>query len=390
MAFHEIDSVADINNGHRVIIYYIECKRNDTDLNASKLYKTLEAIMSTLEKKNDDVLIVKVLSDSEQFKKFQQLYKADIKGKVTLFVVNNEGIPIISQHIFEENNISAVLLSICNSCTLNPIPALVLGVKSESKLSCTIANDLNNKKESTSSSISAESMSQTELRKVATNICTPTGSNNTTMESLPHDDTHSVGLQPSSTQLQIRLPDGSRHKQQFDKEAMLNEVWVFISTQYKLKDFDLKTYNHQNFSEDEYENTLKDLDLYPNGVVIVVPKHGVSINNNGWIGSMFHYGSYQLVSKTTKTFSYIKGLFSLFWIWVRPWLFFSNNRSIGDNNIRRNQIQPTQNSNSGQSNSQRRSKSSTAPFGNNIHTLRRNDDSDDENNRYNGNSTQQK
>lgn len=386
MAFHEIDNVTDINNGHRVIIYYIECKRNGTDSNASELCKTLEDIMRTLEKKNDDVLIVKVLRDSEQFTQFQQLYKADVKGQVTLFVVNNEGIPLISQHIYEKNNISAVLLSICNSCTLNPIPDLDLDVKSESKLSCIIENDLKNKTESTSSSISAESMSQ---RKVAKNICRPTGSNNTTMESLPRNENNSVGLPHSSTQLQIRLPDGSRHMQQFDKEDVLQEVWLFINTQFKLNSFDLKTFNRQNFADDEYESTLKDLDLYPNGVLIVVP-HAVSINNNGWIGSMFHYGSYQLVSKTTKMFSYIHGLFSLFWIWARPWFFFSNNRSTGDNNLRRNQIQPTQNSNSNQLNSQRRSKSSTAPFGNNIHTLRRNDDSDDENNRYNGNSTQQK
>lgn len=384
MAFHEIDNVTDINNGHRVIIYYIECKRNETDLNASELCKTLEDIMRTLEKKNDDVLIVKVLRDSEQFTQFQQLYKADVKGQVTLFVVNNEGIPLISQHIYEKNNISAVLLSICNSCTLNPIPDLDLDVKSESKLSCIIENDHKNKTESTSSSISAESMSQ---RKVAKNICRPTGSNNTTMESLPRNENNSVGLPHSSTQLQIRLPDGSRHMQQFDKEDVLQEVWLFINTQFKLNSFDLKTFNRQNFADDEYESTLKDLDLYPNGVLIVVPL-AVSINNNGWIGSMFRYGSYQLVSKTTKMFSYIHGLFSLFWIWARPWFFFSNNRSTGDNNLRRNQIQPTQNSN--QLNSQRRSKSSTAPFGNNIHTLRRNDDSDDENNRYNGNSTQQK
>lgn len=387
MAFHEIDNVTNINNGHRVIIYYIECKRNETDLNASKLCKALEDIMRTLEKKNDDVLIVKVLRDSEQFTQFQQLYKADIKGQVTLFVVNNEGIPLISQHIYEKNNISAALLSICNSCTLNPIPAL--DVISESKLSCTITNDLKNKTELTSCSKSAESMSQPELRKVAKNICRPTGSNNSTMESLPHNENNSVGLPHSSTQLQIRLPDGSRHMQQFDKEDVLQEVWLFINTQFKLNSFDLKTFNRQNFSNDEYESTLRDLDLYPNGVLIVVP-HAVSINNNGWIGSMFHYGSYQLVSKTTKMFNYIQGLFSLFWIWARPWLFFSNNRSTGDNNLRRNQIQPTQNSNSNQLNSQRRSKSSTAPFGNTIHTLRRNDDSDDENNRYNGNSTQQK
>lgn len=387
MAFHEIDNVTNINNGHRVIIYYIECKRNETDLNASKLCKALEDIMRTLEKKNDDVLIVKVLRDSEQFTQFQQLYKADIKGQVTLFVVNNEGIPLISQHIYEKNNISAALLSICNSCTLNPIPAL--DVILESKLSCTITNDLKNKTELTSCSKSAESMAQPELRKVAKNICRPTGSNNTTMESLPHNENNSVGLPHSSTQLQIRLPDGSRHMQQFDKEDVLQEVWLFINTQFKLNSFDLKTFNRQNFSNDEYESTLRDLDLYPNGVLIVVP-HAVSINNNGWIGSMFHYGSYQLVSKTTKMFNYIQGLFSLFWIWARPWLFFSNNRSTGDNNLRRNQIQPTQNTNSNQLNSQRRSKSSTAPFGNNIHTLRRNDDSDDENNRYNGNSTQQK
>lgn len=390
MAFHEIDSVTDINNGHRVIIYYIECKRNETDLNVPKLHETLEAIMRTLEKKNDDVLMVKVVSDSEQFTKFQQLYKAEIKGQVTLFVVNNEGIPIISEHIYEENNISAVLSSICNSCALNTIPALDSDIESQSNLSCTISNDLKNIKESTSYSKSADTVSQTELRSAATKICRATGPNNTTMESLARNEIHSSGLQPSSTQLQIRLPDGSRHKQQFDKEAVLNEVWVFISTHHKLKDFDLKTYNHQNFSEDDYQSTLIDLDLYPNGVVIVVPKHGVSVSNNGWIGSMFHYGSYQLVSKTTTAFSYIQSLFSLFWIWARPWLFFSNNRSTGDGNQRRNQIQPTQNSITGQSNSQRRSKSSTAPFGNNIHTLRRNDDSDDENNRYNGNSTQQK
>lgn len=389
MAFHEIDNVTNINNGHRVIIYYIECKRNETDLNASKLCKALEDIMRTLEKKNDDVLIVKVLRDSEQFTQFQQLYKADVKGQVTLFVVNNEGIPLISQHIYEKNNISTALLSICNSCTLNPIPALDLDVISESKLSCTITNDLKNKTELTSLSKSAESMSQSELRKVAKNICRPAGSNNTTMESLPRNENNSVGLSHSSTQLQIRLPDGSRHMQQFDKEDVLQEVWLFINAQFKLNSFDLKTFNRQNFSNDEYESTLRDLDLYPNGVLIVVP-HAVSINNNGWIGSMFHYGSYQLVSKTTKMFSYIQGLFSLFWIWARPWLFFSNNRSTGGNNLRRNQIQPTQNSNSNQLNSQRRSKSSTAPFGNNIHTLRRNDDSDDENNRYNGNSTQQK
>lgn len=379
MAFHDIDSVTDINSSHRVIIYYIECENNETGLNASKLHKSLEAVMRTLEKKNDDVLIVKVASDSEQFTHFHELYKPEVKGQVTLFVVNNEGIPIVSQHIYEEQDISSVLSLICNNCALNPIPA-VLDVKSESNFSCILKNELN----ATSSSQNAETNSLTEFRNIDKNISC-SGSNVSALETLPPNDNYSNDSQPSSTQLQIRLPDGSCHKHQFDKEALLNEVWVFISTQYKLKDFDLKTYNHQNFSEDEYEISLKDLDLYPNGVVIVVPKLGVAINNNGWIGSMFRYGVYQLVSKTTNTFSYIQGL--LLFYWNR--LFFSNNRPTGDNNPRRKQIQPAQKTNSNQSSSQRRSKSSTTSIGN-IHTLRRSDDSDDENNRYNGNSTQQK
>ncbi|KAG8325025.1 UBX domain-containing protein 4 [Homalodisca vitripennis] len=392
MVFHNIESISDVLSGQRIIIYYIEGKLSGIKRNDIKLCKkALETALEMLEKKNDDLLIIQVLHGSEQFIHFDELYKPDVTGAATLFVVNNEGIPLLCEQINHADSVPNVIESLIINCKLNRIHRIDVSkttqndIESVSHLmsdSKEVGTTVNNSKQTfseslpkvvTATTVGHESINSEELASIPT-----TSQVTVTDETVPNQIT-----QPMSTELRIVLPNGDKVIQKFDRDASLQEVWVYISVTYhNLKDFDLKTFNRQVFSQEEYTKTLQSLALYPNGVIFVVVKNVVPFNNNS-ISMLIYNGLHSVMARTTSVFHYVQGL--LFWVWNS---FFPNNGSNGNTRSGR-QSRPLQGG-SNQSSSQKGSKKSASrPLGN-VHTLRRNDDSDDENNRYNGNSTQQK
>jgi len=370
MVFHEIDSITEVFSGHRVIIYYIrsnQSKKND------KLFQITETVLESLDKKNDDLLLIKILNPSTQLIQFKELYKPEVAENITLFAINNEGIPLISEHIGKENDICSKMESICTFCNLNQVPS------SEITKLCTPQNGPKHQ----------ETLNEEHCSTTISDNHFATG----TKESSPSLPLNGLdnGIKlpdPLFTELQIRLPSGTQGKQKFSKDAGLQEVRAFIREKYQIKDFDLKTYNHQPFSEEEYVKSLHDLDLYPNGVIIVVNKNIVPFNNNRGFSGIIQYGVSVVIAKTNSVFLYVQNLLLIFWN-----SFFNSSGNNGGGQPGGRSFKPSQGSESGHSSSGRggssRPKANSNRFGN-IHTLRRNDDSDDENNRYNGNSTQQK
>lgn len=370
MVFYDIGNFDDVVSGHRIIIYYIE--NGLCGSSAEKLSSSLKSILESLDKKNDDVLLIEVSKQGDQFKHFQAIYNPVIFDGITLFAINGEGIPVTSLNIASEKDILKAISSLIQTCELKTVlDSLKIGVGVSNSEHTHSATTLkleepmlhSPSEEFAGSTSSVDSASEPKRPRLST-----------------ENDDHDVLI---TTKLQIRLPDGSKDVQKFDKEALLNEVQSFITSKHKLKDYDLKTFNSPIFSGEDYEKTLLDLGLHPNGVIIVVLKKQVSSNGNGRIGDFVQTGVLQLITSTNSLIRFVQDF--LFKIWMK---FFSATNS--DGNVR-NSIQ-SQNARPGQEQSSFQKKSKrydSKPFGN-IHTLRRNDDSDDDNNRYNGNSTQQK
>lgn len=368
MVFSEIDSITDVVNGHRIIIYYIKGKLDHHDKKVVKLFKNTETALELLAKKNDDVLLVEIPHSKDHFKQFVDLYKPEITGPITLFAVNNEGIPLISENISDVINIFNAIERISTACNLKEIPKLGQHFV-QTKEKETILEHYK--------------LFSDEFEEFTTSSKEIQVAERAGMDS--SENIAVLSQNSLSTRLHIRLPNGAREELQFDNDATLQEVWISISLKFNIKDFDLKTYNHPIFSDDDYVQTLQNLDLCPRGVLIVIHKNAMPLNNTGRISGIIQYGFYQLISLPTNFFQYMRGLLFVFWNYVFP----SNNSST----FRKQEHKEIKSSSdsSNKSNSQGASNRYVSKnIGSNIHTLRRNDDSDDENNRYNGNSTQQK
>uniref|UniRef100_A0A1B6LAU7 UBX domain-containing protein 4 n=1 Tax=Graphocephala atropunctata TaxID=36148 RepID=A0A1B6LAU7_9HEMI len=407
MVFHDIESITDVLAGQRIIIYYIEGKLTGIKRNDIKLCKNaLEAALEMLEKKNEDILIIKILQGSQHFVQFDELYKPDVTGAATLFVVNNEGIPLMCEQINHADSVSNVMESLSTTCKLNRIlnidVSCLVSQKSSTQFEVEPSPNLKldyvevDKTVHVSKRASSEelpipksiSLLDTEVKhecKVPEeHVSLPTTSQVPVSGKIDQNQS----TQPTSTELRILLPNGNRVMQTFNKDALLQEVWVSISTTYKLEDFDLKTFNRQPFSEAEYKETLQNLNLYPNGVLFVVVKNIVPFSGDRSIGVFIYHGFQDIMARTTAVFQYIQGL--VFWVWNSFFTRPTNNNRPGGNVQSGGHNRTIQSGSNIKSSSQKKSnKSASKPFSN-VHTLHRNDDSDDENNRYNGNSTQQK
>lgn len=376
MVFHNIVNFTDVISGHRYIIYYIESELCENS--AETLTSSLKSILESLGKKNDDLLLIKISKSSDQFRHFQAIYKTAVCDGITLFVVNDEGIPVTSLFISSEKEILLAISSLIKICGLTTI-SNIESIIDSFRITRNVA-DFNSTQPHNTNVLKPD---EPILHSPSEDFTGSTlGEDSVSEPKRPRLSSENDDCVSTSTKLQIRLPDGSKDVQKFDKEALLNEVHSFITSKHKLKDFELKTFNRQHFAVDDYEKTLLDLGLHPNGVIIVVLKKQVVLNGNGGIVDFVQTGVLQLITSTTSLIRFVQDF--LFKIWMN---FFSSTNSAGNGS---NSILNSQNArlNLKQSSIQKKSKHSK-PFGN-IHTLRRNDDPDDENNRYNGNSTQQK
>ncbi|KAF5306551.1 hypothetical protein FQA39_LY08873 [Lamprigera yunnana] len=184
----------------------------------------------------------------------------------------------------------------------------------------------------------------------------------------------------NTARLQFKFPDGSTHTHEFSSDDTLQTVRNYLEKNLELpyQNFTLSTtFPRREFTEGSNSETLIDLQLVPNAVVLILPlQHGVVSANREW----------QIIA--------------IFWTFITPILnilrYFKlkifgpppPTTSLPTN------VSPTSGSyeNTTKDSSvipKKKSDSTVIRRQGNIHRLKDNTDSDEDNNTWNGNSTQQ-
>merc|ERR1712192_119539 len=168
----------------------------------------------------------------------------------------------------------------------------------------------------------------------------------------------SAAERASVARIQFRLPDGRNQTKQFPAETPLSELYTFVTTiEPGFTSFSLSTtFPRRQLDAEEPSASLRDLQMAPSATVLVLPKASTSVSLPGGDLSSFLW----LL------------LFPFTILWAMITSFFGDVTGAASN------------SNNPSSTSR---PSTSRPGG--IGRLRRSED-DDENNTYNGNSTQQK
>ncbi|XP_059826213.1 UBX domain-containing protein 4 [Hypanus sabinus] len=190
--------------------------------------------------------------------------------------------------------------------------------------------------------------------------------------------------------IQFRLPDGSSFTNQFSPDASLEEAREFAESRVggKYGNFELAiTFPRKQFTKDDYKKTLTELELVPNASIILIPG-GRSTSS-------------MVPSSEGGLWTFLS---TLFYPVTAIWRFLNNYLFVGDS---------TQRSSGGTASPAQPETPRTTPSvvsdtdrevrrrrilekrgedfkrEGKIYRLRREDDADDENNTWNGNSTQQ-
>jgi len=158
----------------------------------------------------------------------------------------------------------------------------------------------------------------------------------------------------TTARIQLRLPDGSCQTQHFPAEAPLSELYTFVRTDTSYSAFSLSTtFPRRNLDNEDKTTSLKDLQMAPSCTVMVLPSSTVSSQSGD--------------------------LMSLVWLILTPftvlWGIISN--LFGSSGAESSAPGTTS------------GRQETGSRQGRIGRLRNSDFSDDENNTWNGNSTQQ-
>uniref|UniRef100_A0AAZ3SG41 UBX domain-containing protein 4 n=1 Tax=Oncorhynchus tshawytscha TaxID=74940 RepID=A0AAZ3SG41_ONCTS len=192
--------------------------------------------------------------------------------------------------------------------------------------------------------------------------------------------------------IQFRLPDGSFFTRQFSSEARLNEARQFAVNEVgnRYGNFSLATmFPRREFTADDLGKTLLELELAPGASIVLLPQTGrpnnTVVQSGGGIWAVLGTILYPLLAV---------------WRFLSGFLFTSP-ATPGAAGPRGPAQQPNTNSGSGSSSSSAEPKRETLrkrtlekqpvdfKRDGKIHRLRNHQDSEDENNTWNGNSTQQ-
>lgn len=112
---------------------------------------------------------------------------------------------------------------------------------------------------------------------------------------------------PNRARLQFKLPDGSTRTNDFESSATLIEVRNYVSEimHMSVHNFTLSTtFPRREFTSADNLNTLIELELIPNAVILVLPlSHGtVSTTNNNFFVSLF----WSILTPILNLFNYLK------------------------------------------------------------------------------------
>ncbi|CAL1581339.1 unnamed protein product [Knipowitschia caucasica] len=175
-------------------------------------------------------------------------------------------------------------------------------------------------------------------------------------------------LRSSVSRLQFRLPDGSSISSQFPAQSPLREAQQFVQQEVgrSYGDFSMATmFPRREFTEEDLDRSLKDLELVPSASIVLLP--GPSRSSS-------------LASSSSSLWSLLGTLFCpLLTVWrmISSFVFGSSSTEASPS------AAPTP------AHSQSRDKPKNFKKDGKICRLRTQEDSEDENNTWNGNSTQQ-
>lgn len=142
-----------------------------------------------------------------------------------------------------------------------------------------------------------------------------------TTETIPKPASASPNLIKSDkTRLQFKLPDGSSNMHEFSINDTLESVVGYIKDNLKLPYAKFKlstTFPRREFSSGDYSQTLLDLELTPNAVILILPL------SNGAVASTNVRGTL-----TTLLWSVISPIFSIFG-YLKNFVFGTSQNTTG-------------------------------------------------------------
>ncbi|XP_041724816.2 UBX domain-containing protein 4 isoform X1 [Coregonus clupeaformis] len=208
------------------------------------------------------------------------------------------------------------------------------------------------------------------------------------------ENTHGHGERSAIARIQFRLPDGSLFSSRFPSEARLKEARQFAVNEVgnRYGNFSLATmFPRREFTADDLDKTLLELELSPSASIVLRPQTGRP--NNTVVQSSSGGGIWAVLGTI---------LYPLLAVWrFLSGFLFTSPPTPGAAGPRGPAQQPNTNSASGSSSSSAEPKRETLrkrtlekqpvdfKRDGKIHRLRNHQDSEDENNTWNGNSTQQ-
>ncbi|GAB6019131.1 UBX domain-containing protein 4 [Chamberlinius hualienensis] len=184
--------------------------------------------------------------------------------------------------------------------------------------------------------------------------------------------------------LQLKLPDGSAVVQQFTAETHLQEVYNFVKDTVKPPFVSFRLcviFPRRDFNKGDYSQTLRDLQLVPNASLLILPESNKSVTPAASNSNIL----WLLLSPFFAVWNYLR-----YFIYgnrsdrpvqsrdVSSGAASSGSNESGRPEIKRQRLSPTADSN--------------RPFTRregNVHRIANGNDDDEENNTWNGNSTQQ-
>ncbi|XP_028391530.1 UBX domain-containing protein 4-like [Dendronephthya gigantea] len=201
----------------------------------------------------------------------------------------------------------------------------------------------------------------------------------------PRVDHNERNMQCSEVRLQFRLPDGSSLTQNFPPDALLQAAREFICsrTSFTNQVTFWTTFPRKHLVEDDFTRTLSDLGLAPSAALIVDPTTSSSSrasDNSSFVTSMVFY---------------IMAPFLALISWIKYFLFASPQETRGvaeqGTNHETSDSASTSSSSASEIRRRKRDEQNEEHFKKDgkIHSFKQPDKDDDENNTWNGNSTQQ-
>nr|CAD7265642.1 unnamed protein product [Timema shepardi] len=194
----------------------------------------------------------------------------------------------------------------------------------------------------------------------------------------------------SVAHIQFRIPNDSPHTHKFAATDTLGDVYTYLNSQLNLpfREFSLFTnFPRRELSQSSNSQTLRDLELVPSAVILILPTSSGSVVTSS--------GDVSVVTRFIRTL--ITPIFAIYnYVWSLVFGRGESSPAEGQTERRNTRKEPGHASGSqpnipsqGVKRRNNLGEAKVARREGNIHRLTNRDSSDDENNTWNGNSTQQ-